>query len=298
MGLPMNAKRRRVALGILVAASLLALPAAVRVEASSEFSSQVFYELVLGIIEDPDPVPVVIWESRPVQEAEECDLCEIERTGVANDERPSVEPDPRTGFPAVVWARDSGWGRDIAFSHWTGTAWGGVEWVATGAPDDRDPRVYVDSKGTAWVVWWRDDSAQRIYLTRRPGRAAAWDEAELIEVGGQRPSILRADGELLLAYERHGAAGVREVALRYYLSDGSTYQELLAETGRRAPLDPVLHLEAGTIWIDWKHDDGRFAFRVLEGSRWSALQFLSWSDGGWDAEMEAREQIRSLVLAR
>jgi hypothetical protein len=280
------------------AAALLAVSAGAGPALAAVSSSQSTHELILSIIEDPDPVPVVFWQSVPEQDASSSDVVDLEQIVPGSDDRPYVGRDPRTGYPVVVWARHTWQGRDIAARAWTGDAWTDLAWVFAAGTDDRDPQVWVDPSGVAWTVWWTSGTAGHIYLARQRSRDSAWEDAELIEVGGRRPSLVHALGVSLLAYEADAPAGGQDIIVRRTADDGSSARDVVATTERTEPLDPFLHSESGKIWIDWKHAEGSFAYSVFDGARWARPAFVPWYGGDWNEEMAVREAIRSLVIAR
>ena len=112
------------------------------------------FALVLGIIENPDPIPQMQWNEYEGDSEQE--------DGGRDDGRPDIGFDAH-GQPQVVWAFDTGTDHDIAFTEWTGDGWAhDVEFLTASVVDELDPRIYVDDAGSIFVTWWENTPAQRI----------------------------------------------------------------------------------------------------------------------------------------
>lgn len=284
---------RRERLGWIVTGIGLALAVAAVCRAEVAMEGMTSSVIILGIIEGPDPIPQVLWQ--PVREVDPA-LVLNEEGADRGDGRPDIAYHPVTGLPIVVWAYNNGTDHDIALAEWLGSAWSPVEFLTTSIEDERHPRVFVEPDGTVQVVWWVSGNGRVLRVERETTR---WSSPETVVPGGAaRPSVVAWKGALGVAYERPAAGGSgREVVLAWRSAPGSWTSELLAATPREDGLDPVLHVEANTLWIDWKHAADALAWSRREGSVWSALGMVPWDASTWVGEDAARELARGAALA-
>jgi hypothetical protein len=283
---------RLLLIGGLLAVLLLSSALPLRAEVSGDSSENSFYIIILGIIEDPDPIPTISWE--PVLESggEVLNADGAQR----NDGRPDVAYHPETGRPVVTWAYSAGSDHDVAVNEWTGDSWGENTYLTSSAHDELDPRAHVDAFGETYVVWWKSGSTEKIYLVSREAGADLWKNPERVINGGRRPSVVRYGDDIAIAYERDRAGGGQEIAIAYLDADGGVVEELVGETVRTDPLDAMVHYNGGLLWVDWKHSDDEFAYSVLEEAGWSDATTVAWTDHSWVGEEVMRRVIQSEVL--
>jgi hypothetical protein len=281
-------------LGVLIGALLLPAAIPLRAEYTADISEEIYYLLLLAIIEDPDPVPVGFWN--PVHEGatggEILNFAGDDR----GDGRPDTAVDPGTNRPLVTWAYKGAADHDIAISEWGVDSWGETVFLTSDTEDELDPRAHIDDEGRAYVVWWRGGQLAKLFIVSREPGSSTWGFPEPIGPTGRRPSICTVAEGVLVGFERDGGGG-QEVVLLTMLHDGTTTIEVVAETDRTEPLDVMVHFAAGRLWIDWKHDAGQFAYSVYSGDGWDAPVLLPWDDKSWIGEEEARKIVRSEVFA-
>lgn len=278
--------------GLLALVVLVPATSLLQAGTPHEAEDGTFYELILAIIEDPDPVPVIIWE--PARDAVTGEALHIQDP-TGGDGRPDVVSFVDTGAPLVTWADKAGLDHDIAVAEWTGRTWTDTEFLTSGTADELDPRAHLDSAGRGYVVWWQEGSVQRIYLSTREPGAPRWGPPQLIPWNGRRPSVVRVGSETVIAFERDLICGGQEVAVGYLDDLGGMTLETVATTDRTERLDPVVHHAAGKLWVDWKHSAGTFAYSVREAGRWSAPVTLPWTDPSWQGEQDLRGIIQQRV---
>lgn len=284
----MSRKSRRIAAGL---AALLCVAAGNDRTVSAEPDAITFYDMIVGIIEGPDPIPMLLWQ--PDQE-----LDPQADSDPRKDGRPDIFFHPATGRPLAVWAHGNGSDHDIVFTEWNGQGWNNPVLIAGGSRDDLDPRVFVESGGTVQVVWWSATSPQIVYrANRRPG-SSSW-RTEAVNSGGpsgRRPSVAAWGGNVYVAYERNRASGGQEIVLARVGSGGQYTRSVIAVTTNPAPLDAWLHVEQGRTWIDWKHAADRIAYSRLVTTTWSAPATVVWNDPSWFGELAAREEALAQVF--
>lgn len=109
------------------------------------------------------------------------------------DKAPVIQVSPLTGRPWVVWPKNYGNIRQLAFATWEGARWTEPALVNPGAPlvyDDRDPALAIDAAGTLYLVWWRAEQTAKVYFSTLTERG--WTPALLLsnpEVDSRTPSI-------------------------------------------------------------------------------------------------------------
>jgi hypothetical protein len=253
--------------------------------------------LVVGSITD-DPTPIGIWRqlrNTPSNRALNPD----------GDDRGDGRPDIawRSGnAPVVVWSFNHGDDRDIVYSAWTGGAWLPIQFLSVGASDDLDPRIFVTPDDSFHVVWWSEGLVPTVYLQSWSSELDGWQSAVQVSDGlipARRPTVAVHEGRTIVAFERspspvNGAATDLVVATRG--QDGSFQYEIVASTPRTAPLDIVLHSEAGHLWMEWIEDTANFGRSELESTGWTPVVLESSNADSWIGIEETRRLIRNQVL--
>lgn len=242
------------------------------------------FDLILGIIENPDPIPQVDWVSLTADP----NSPDAREAGERIDGRPAFEFDRVTEDPFLTWAYDVGTDHDIAFNTWKKNDWNKkIEFVTSSTADEVDPRLYVDSHNHLYVTWWEDDSGSRIMLAKRSGRR--WDMS--INIGtGRRPSVAMWQGDLVVAYERDNALG-QEIVFARSSMGGPFVPEVVAVTTRTTRLDPIVHVRAGVMWIDWREADNVIAYSAYNNGVWKMPMAKAWTDPSWLGELTVRHTI-------
>ncbi len=120
------------------------------------------------------------------------------------DRMPVIKFSPLTGYPWVVWPKNFGNIRQLAFSTWDGRKWTEPSLVIPGVPlvyDDQDPALAIDPAGTEFLVWSRAEQTAKIYLSLLiQGR---WAPAMLVSdasVDSRAPSIVLSGAVALITY--------------------------------------------------------------------------------------------------
>lgn len=262
--------RYKVRPSIVLLATLLSL-AGVAIHAGSSDGDPGSTFLTVGIIEGPDPIPQA-WDGDDPPEAY------LNAPGSAlADDRPDLGLLPGTGYPVMVWADDSGSDRDIAFSQWDDDGWPATPiYLTAGLGDERDPRIHVQGNGALQVVWWEDDSSDRVYLASRPAGSRSWSEPSLILASGRRPSIAASGDGLLVAYERDAASGDgQEIVVATRDAAGEWNIDVVASTTRTERLDVTIHADARRVWLEWTHGDNLAGLSSYRDGRWVAPDDVS-----------------------
>ncbi len=247
------------------------------------------FDLIMGIIENPDPIPQCHWIPLTADPASP----ETERTGHRDDGRPAFEFDRKTENPVLTWAYDAGGDHDIAFNAWRKDDWQRkIEFVTSSTVDEVDPRLYVDSQNNVYLTWWENDPGSRIMTTKRSKKG--WGTP--VHVGnGRRPSVAIWDGGLVVAYERDKASGSgQEIVFAHHSMDTIgpfVPPQIVAATNRTRPLDPIIHVRAGLMWIDWKSGDNVIAVSVYQNGAWQPPANKAWTDKSWAGELTVRHLI-------
>jgi len=247
------------------------------------------FDLIMGIIENPDPIPQCHW----IPLTADPDSPEAQRTGYRDDGRPAFEIDRSTENPFLTWAYDAGGDHDIAFNPWRKDDWRRkIEFVTSSTVDEVDPRLYVDSYNNVYLTWWEDDPGSRVMAAKRSRNG--WGAP--FHVGtGRRPSVAIWEGGLVVAYERDRASGSGQEIVFAHHSMGTfgsfVRPQIVAVTKRTKPLDPIIHVRAGMMWIDWKSADNVIAATRYQNGRWKTQMSKTWTDRSWVGELTVRHSI-------
>lgn len=254
-----------------------------------------------AIGEDADPIPRTDIRWQPVRSISSSEI--LNSTGdVRTDGSPDVVYHESTYRPFVVWAYDNGPDHDIAFSHWTDNGWTNEQFLTFDAEDELDPRLFVGLDEETYVVWWVDGSDPRVMLTSRTTNLAAWEVPTRVSPPGEtvrRPTVSVFQGVIRVAYERLPDAaptGSRELVVRRFDPDRGFIEEHVVSVPRADRLDPVLHVQSGRLWMDWKNSDTRFGSAELVNSSWTAPTLYGWSDPSWVGVESMRKFIRRNLL--
>jgi hypothetical protein len=255
--------------------------------------------LVMGIVDDTDPITQVVWQPFRSIPAERI----LNPDGfLRGDGSLDLAVHPATGWPSVVWAYNAGAHRDVAFAEWDGGAWSATAFLTGGPTDDLDPRVFVEPDGTVHVTWWTDGPVATVFVRTRPAGSAIFGPAFQVSEGlipSRRPSAAVTGGIFRVAYERDSAmpGAAQEIVVATAGAGGAFGFEVVASTTRSERLDVKVHSEAGHLWLDWKHDAAEFGCAEHAGGGWVAGPPGSWSDHSWVGTETTRKAVRGSVLA-
>jgi hypothetical protein len=284
----------------LIASACLVVAGSTRAEISADLGAGTsgVNILVMGVIEDSDPIGVTAWQAiRPIPPDQILNSSGYLRT----DGRPDVAGDPGTGWPTVVWAYDAGSDHDIAVAEWTGTAWSDASFLTSASTDELDPRVFVESDGTVHVVWWTPGQPDRVFLASRPGGSGIWSQTEEVTtagMSGRRPSVAAFDGVLRVAYERPSTEPgmAQDVVVVRREPTGGYKPEMVVSTPSAERLDPILHADSGHLWLDWKQTPSEFRWTEHVSALWATPVPTPWADPSWIGVETVRKEIRRLVV--
>jgi hypothetical protein len=287
-----RARRGRTA-GLAVAL-LLAAGGAARAEVAACVQDGDANVLIMaGITEGPDPIPQY-W--LPVRE--HVDPVLLLNPDGASDGRPHFAYDPTTGAPHVVWAHDvAGVDFDVAYSTWGGTQWTPPQFLTSRADDELDPRIHA-ADGALYVVWWVP-GPDRVFLSQRARGELDWSIPEQVGLtgnAGRRPAVVEYQDTVLVAAERSTGGGSKDVLVSTEGQTGFT-TEVVATAPQSAPLNVMLHLQDGRLWMDWRHSDAAYAYSEFDGDDWKPAVIVPWAVNDWIDYEEIRLIIRNLVLA-
>jgi hypothetical protein len=273
----------RILIAILI---VLAFPATHVLWADDEkaYDEVDIFDRILGIIENPDPIPQVHCIKLTLDPNDP----DARIPGQRLDGRPVFEFDRSTEDPYLAWSYEVGTDHDIAFNTWDGDDWDSkIDFLTSSTAEEVDPRMYVDSKNRLYVTWWEDDPDSLMRYVMRNARG--W--SPVTDIGsGRRPSIAVWRDTVVVAYEREGRTG-QEVVFAHSDGDGSFVSQVVAVTDRATRLDPIVHVRADEMWIDWKESDNSIAFSRYQRGKWKIPRIRTWDDPSWLGELTARREI-------
>ncbi len=288
-----------------IAAATLVVSAMIptgRAEVSVDVVENSINTLILQtIIEDADPLGVA-WQpfrAIPIERV-------LNPAGHARgDGRPELVYEritsggPIIDRPVVTWAWNTGIDHDIAMAEWEGTAWSAVEFLTAAAPDELDPRVFIDTDGTRHVVWWIAEPLETVQLVTRLAGTSVWPSPVSVVAGGRRPAVAMFEGTLRVVYERASTVPgmAQDVVVLRREAGGGFVEEFVTSSPRTERLDAMLHAQGGRMWIDWKHGSQVFGCAELASGVWGAVDEPAWTDPSWIGVESVRKTIAAEMTA-
>lgn len=256
--------------------------------------------IIMGIIDDADPISVLWQPFRPLPSERI-----LNSSGYARgDGRPDLgfrvigdDSDSFVLSPVVVWAYNAGSDHDIAIAEWTGTTWSSIEFLTNTTVDELDPRIFVEGDGTLHVTWWTMEAPQRVLLARKPTGSSTWDAPIEVIAGCRRPSVAVHDTGRRVSCERDSMIpGVSQEVVILREESGSFIEEAVMPTSRSMPLESVLHVAEGQLWIDWKSDGQTLGYVEYTQGSWSVVGQESWLDPTWLGVESSRKAVENQLL--
>lgn len=229
---------------------------------------------------------------------------------------PIVYTNAAGGRPEVVWST-GGENGDIFFASHDGARWVTLAPVSEAAGLDSLPAVAVDQQGNRFISWHRSRNGRLSVFVNVVAsdfaRGAGW-ELSARRNDARRPSLgVSPAGDLYVVYEEQDNSGNAPVSIAIdrvgftrdtmgrvqcggenspVIARNRLFTTLLASRGAAA--DVRVHVENGTMWVDWVHQDGSLG--------WSRLNGTTFGDPGFETvdpaqgQEAARAQVRRTVL--
>jgi hypothetical protein len=142
------------------------------------------------------------------------------------DKAPVIQVSPATGYPWVVWPKNIGNIRQLAFSTWDGKGkkWTDPTLINPDTPllyDETDPSLAIGADGTMYLVWARLEQTPRIYFSTFVG--GRWTPAFLIsdpEVESRAPSIVLNGSKASISFKTPDGQVTRTFESGYLIESG------------------------------------------------------------------------------
>jgi hypothetical protein len=265
-----------------------------RAEVAAESDDGSTFVLVVGIIEDPDPISQSLW--RQVRSGVDPETLLNPSGATRDDGPPAFAFAQATGWPLAVWAFSAGTDHDVALARWTGTRWAPARFLTVGSADELDPRVAIDPAGATNVVWWADGVV--LHAVSPASTPDFFGEARQVSRAGEtarRPSVAIHGGVPLVSYERDGGAG-QQIVVASPAAGGTHVYDVVATTARTERLDAVLHSSNGRLWIDWRQSETALAWSERVNGAWTAPATVPVTGDGWFGIEDARDAVREQLI--
>lgn len=246
-----------------------------------------------GTHDDPDPIGV--WgQYRPIP-----GLQVLNASGDARgDGPPDLAAITDDLSPLGVWAYNTGTDHDIAFAEWTGSSWTPNVFLTNATDNEQHPKATREPDGTVHVVWENTTTGQVLLASRPAGGGSVWG-VPVIVADGRRPSIAvdGGSGDLLVAFETDGAVpGVQKINMATH--EGSGWSTVvIASASSPDALVPMVHVEAGQVWVDWIGSAANLGCSEKEPDGWTGVELAPRTSVGWVGVEETRRAIRRQVLS-
>ena len=80
-------------------------------------------------------------------------------------------------------------------------------------------------------------------------------------------------------------------------TDSSLLTSLIVNVPSTERSDPVLHVQSGQLWMDWKHSNTQFGSAEYVNASWGSPVLYDWSDPSWVGVESMRLFIRGRLVA-
>ncbi len=170
--------------------------------------------------------------------------------------------------------------------------------IASNALDDRAPRMAIAANGDAWVVWWRDDSTDQVFVRERDYSTGTWSAERTVgQTGesGQSPFVVHDGVDAWVAYEI-ASSGDTDIAVGVITDDPEPIsRNIVASTGNTGARDVRLHAESGKLWVTWIESSDRVGWSEYDatGDVWAFADYELYVN---DSVEQARARIQDTVL--
>jgi len=210
-----------------------------------------------------------------------------------------VATNPANNNPEAVWSimGTSDSSCEIRYSYLNGTDWAPSTTITSDSINDYDPRLAFDSSGNRKVVWWADETYDRIKFSTLPSSGGSWSTPEAVSSSSENsrnPSIVVHNGTVNICFERIDSSGLRSVVASGQDSPNPWPEVLIAATQRTVNLEAKIHSSGDLLWIDWIDSSSNMGYSEKANDSWSSVQYEPYS-GQNDIE-NARVRIRQTIV--
>ena len=226
-------------------------------------------------------------------------LCLFLAAALVVADPPDSAVSPVDGSIQIAHPTWSGTSRDIDFVIDSGAGeWPQVYNVTDNPLDDHRPRLAIASNGDAWVVWWRDDTVERVLVRKRHESDGSWD-AERVLSGSEssRNPTLAYDGtSAWVAYESDAQPN-RSVSVTIIIDDPDPIgvATTLGTSAYAGVLGVNISANQGHLWTTWIDSNTHVAWAEYDyaSDTWALPSFESYAQ---DSIKDALGRIRGLVV--
>lgn len=161
------------------------------------------------------------------------------------------------------------------------------------------PRIAITTAGDTWVVWWRDTSVDRVYLTIHDLQEETWSLEKTFSQPAEEsryPEIVHDASAAWIVYQIDTGSG-SEIAGLSIIDSGDPWptRTIIASSTATGDLDVRIHAEDGNVWTTWvdsTSDVGWSEYDAVTDS-WDLPQYESYAASDVPT---ARANIRATVL--
>lgn len=220
--------------------------------------------------------------------------------GLETQDPPDSEVNPQSGDIETVDPIVVGSNQDIRYvvDHGISTT-PDIETVTENALDDRNPRLVISTAGDAWVVWWRDDTVDKVLSRRRDLSEEAWDDERVLSLTSEsssHPAVVHDGTDAWVAYEYLNGTDI-SIGVATIIDEPDPVDDRIevASTGFSGEIDVMIHAESGHLWVTWVDSSTYVGWVEYDytNETWSSAATESYAA---DTVAEARERIRDEVL--
>ena len=164
--------------------------------------------------------------------------------------------------------------------------------------DDRRPRLAFASNGDSWVVWWRDDTTDKVIVRKRTESTESWtgerDVSESDE-SSRNPRIVHDGTDAWVVFEfddnSDTSIGVTEITEG---PDPIPSRTVVGTTNYSA-VDARIHEESGYLWVTWVDSSTLVGWSEYDYNleTWGVEETESYAT---DTVADARDRIRDEVV--
>ena len=209
---------------------------------------------------------------------------------------PDSEVNPQNGY---IETADTTWQNENGDVRHTVDLGGGMARsgfnVTSNTLDDLSPRLTISAEGDTWVVWWRDDTLDKVLARKHDYATRSWADETLVSGASEscRNPEITHDGTNVWAVFECDDGDDQQIVVQIINDDPNPI--VVRNTQHEGLVDSLIHLDSGALWITWVDSATDVGYSVYDGDTktWGLPGYESYAA---DTVEDARERIRSSVL--
>ena len=167
--------------------------------------------------------------------------------------------------------------------------------VTSNGLDDLSPRLTISADGDTWIVWWRDDTIDKVLARKHTFSTKTWSDETLVSGVSEscrNPEIAHDGTNAWVVFECDDGD---DTVITVNAIDDDPNPIVVRNTEHDGNLDSLIHLEAAVLWVTWVDSASDVGYSTYDdGTKsWSLPGYESYAA---DTVEDARERIRSALI--